>query len=334
MIFLSFIIPHYNLPRQLLTRCIDSIISQNMPKDSYEIIIIDDGSQTVPYSLIDIYKTENLKIISTRHSGPGGARNRGLDEASGKYIQFIDADDYLQPQALNDCIEILHTERPKILRFKYNICHNDKQHKPVAKKKNIKYGTTISGAAFMMNNNLSGCPWDYIFERETAIKNNIHFATNVYHEDEEFNTKLHYHATSLIVCNIPVYNYCIRSGSITSNSNSDFEKKRIEDLFSLLERLTKFRAQTDEKANPIQKKGLSRKLTMLTVDVILNLFYNKRTAHEIHSLCKERISPLGLYPLPPKSYSLKYRIFRILANNILGLTILRLLLPNRKPQKK
>ena len=73
---------------------------------------------------------------------------------------------------------------------------------------------------------------------------------------------------------------------------------------------------------------------MLTVDNILNLFYNKKSAKEVISICNERIAPIGLYPLPEAEYSLKYKLFRKLANNSRGVHILRMLLPNHTPEKR
>lgn len=331
---ISFVVPHYNLPKELLERCIASIVAQNLPTCTYEVIIVDDGSTTPP-SLNEQYITQgNIRLINSDHSGPGGARNAGMMAAQGKYIQFIDADDTLCPDALAELIEILRTERPSILRFDYNVCYEGAPQSNNNNKSKTTYSNTISGAAYMVEHNLHGSPWSYIFERKTALKNEIIFTTGVYHEDEEFNTKLHYHAPTLIYCNKKVYNYCIRKESITSSSSPAFETKRIEDLFSLLERLTEFRNRELIGANPLQKLGIERKMTMLTVDTILNLFYANKSAKGIIKLCNTRLRVLSLYPLPAKKYSLKYRIFRKLANSKPGIFILRIALPRHKPKKR
>ena len=73
---------------------------------------------------------------------------------------------------------------------------------------------------------------------------------------------------------------------------------------------------------------------MLAVDAILNMLYNGMRAKEIIAKCNERLKPLGIYPLPKASYSIKYRIFRTLANSKCGMRILRLLIPSRKPAKQ
>ena len=66
---LSIVIPHYNLPREMLKRCIDSIIEQALPNGTYEIIIIDDGSEEQPLWLCNEYKNYNIKLINKNHEG-------------------------------------------------------------------------------------------------------------------------------------------------------------------------------------------------------------------------------------------------------------------------
>lgn len=334
MIFLSIIIPHYNLPSELLMRCVKSIIDQKMSDGSYEVIVVDDGSEEPPRWLSDTFDSKHVHLLEIEHLGPGGARNAGLKAAQGRYIQFIDADDCLQPDSLLPCLQILDNEEPQILRFHYKICHSERAALDNVSKKAIKTSNTISGAMYMSQANLSGSPCTYIFERTLALKNNVWFETNVYHEDEEFNTKLHYFASTLIDTDAVIYNYCIRKESITSNSNPKFEEKRIEDLFSLLERLTEFRRRHSDTCNSIQRQGLDHKMTMLTVDTILNLLFNNYKAKKIIDLCNRRLRPLSLYPLPPARYKLKYRIFRMLANSRAGMHLLRLLVSRKKPLKK
>ncbi len=334
MKFLSIVIPYYNLPPELLKRCIQSIIDQNMESGTYEIIVVDDGSTEPPTWLNDTYPKEIVRHIAIEHAGLGAARNAGLQAAEGKYIQFTDADDCLVPGSLNECIELLHTEAPQILRFKYKICRNDKDLQKESKVRKFSYSYTISGAAYMAENNLPGSSCIYFFQKDLATRHNILFKEATFHEDDEFSTRLHYFATSLISTDAAIYNYCIRKDSITNNSNYTFEEKRLNDLFEMLKRLTVFRDTNKPKSNSIQRKAIERKLSMLTVDTMLNLFYNGKKAKAIVEACKKQLTPIGLYPLPLKKYGFKYYIFRTLANNKAGIYLLRLLLPKQKPQKR
>ncbi|MBR4967338.1 MAG: glycosyltransferase [Bacteroidaceae bacterium] len=331
--FLSIIIPHYNLPRELLERCIASIVRLNIEAGSYEIIVVDDGSPEPPRWVEDSFPGTEIRLITAAHGGPGAARNRGIDEAKGTYIEFVDADDTLiADESYKVCLDKLRSERPDILHFRYQVVTSSKDISP----KNTavtNFSNTISGAMYMKRFNLSGSPCCYFFRRELVIKRDIRFPENIFHEDEEFNTILHYHAGALVYCDAVLYNYCIREGSTTANSSKDFEEKRIEDTLHIIERLSDFRNAQKECSN-IQAKGFEHKFTMLCVDAIRNMLYIGMSARAIHGKCRERLAPLGAYPLPAASYSMKYRIFRLLANSKCGMRILRLVTPSHKPKKR
>ena len=330
---ISFVIPQYNLPKELLLRCITSIVMQNIPVEDYEILIVDDGSCTPPEWITDTFASTNIKLIKTPNKGPGAARNRGIDEAQGEYIQFIDADDSLVPNSFISCIQLLKDEKPDILQHRHRICHTKEQI--------LQSGSTHDsiqiyncGADYVSCNNLGGSPWGYTFKRALADYHNIRFTEGVMHEDEDFNIKIYHYGKKLIVCKHIVYNYYQRNNSITYNSDPLHEEKRIKDLFKLLQRVVDFRCYQQEKCTQTERAALNRKLAMLTIDTLLNLFYNGNSAVEIEKACHNKLHPLGLYPLPHNNYSLKYKLFATLANNSIGLKILRAILPSHKPRKR
>jgi glycosyltransferase involved in cell wall biosynthesis len=92
MIDISVIIPVYNAAG-LLKRCLDSILAQKGGY-SYEVLLVDDGSTDNSVGVIESYKNPCFKIFRQKNIGPSVARNKGIKEARGKYIAFIDADDY------------------------------------------------------------------------------------------------------------------------------------------------------------------------------------------------------------------------------------------------
>lgn len=332
--YLSIVIPHYNLPQTLLKRCLDSILAIGLPTEEYEIIIVDDGSDNPPYWIKGTYAANNIKLIESNHNCQGAARNIGIDIAKGLYIQFIDADDTLQcNNVIEQCIKILQKEHPDILRFGYKVCHKDTTT-GTKKETKAKFGNTISGAAYMERNNLPASVCCYFINRELLLKKNIRFTHDIYHEDEEFSTIVHYHAQTLVECDAVIYNYCIRkSSTITTRSAANVEK-RLADRMTVLERLATFRAATSTQSNSIQRKALQRKLTTLVVDTIVNHLRAGKSARQIHDLCTSRITPLMLYPLAEGDYGCKFKIFRRLANSKAGLHLLRLIVPStQKPTK-
>lgn len=91
---LSIIVPIYNV-EQYLERCIESIINQTYK--NLEIILVDDGSKDNSGTIADTYasKDNRIKVIHKENGGLSDARNHGLDQAKGKYIIFIDSDDFI-----------------------------------------------------------------------------------------------------------------------------------------------------------------------------------------------------------------------------------------------
>lgn len=102
MLKVSVVVPVYN-PGEYLGPCIDSLISQSMPSDEFEIIFIDDGSTDETPALLDELAAthQNVRVIHQPNSGwPGQPRNVGLDAAQGEYLFFCDHDDWLGTEAL------------------------------------------------------------------------------------------------------------------------------------------------------------------------------------------------------------------------------------------
>ena len=96
----SIIIPNYN-KEKYIRRCLNSIFTQSINKQNYEVIVIDDGSTD---GSVDIIKEYDVKLLNSNRLGAGGARNKGLDIAKGNYIILLDSDDYLYK---NDVLEKL-----------------------------------------------------------------------------------------------------------------------------------------------------------------------------------------------------------------------------------
>lgn len=96
--FLSFIIPVHNA-EAYLKECLESILYQDLSYDEYEIICVNDGSTDRSLDLLKEY--DNIRVINQENSGVSAARNIGLDTASGEYVWFVDADDFIGRNVLN-----------------------------------------------------------------------------------------------------------------------------------------------------------------------------------------------------------------------------------------
>ena len=125
---LSFIVPFYNV-ELYIEECIRSLYAQDIPWEEYEVICVDDcspdGSRTIVERLQKEYPT--LKLLTTPENlRQGGARNMALDVARGKYIWFIDSDDYIAENCLGTMLNQAEEENLDILDFDFD-CDANKQ---------------------------------------------------------------------------------------------------------------------------------------------------------------------------------------------------------------
>ena len=104
--YVSFIIPVYNAEKYI-QRCVLSIFDQDFSEGTFEIIVIDDGSADNSLLLTKQLAQEysNILVISKENGGAASARNVGIEQASGEYLAFIDADDYFRSHSMRVLVD-------------------------------------------------------------------------------------------------------------------------------------------------------------------------------------------------------------------------------------
>lgn len=233
MIKLSVIIPIYNTPEPLLEHCISSI-QENLQQmgDEVEVLLINDGS-TVSHIEPMLKAAEaadnRFKYKYKANSGVSDTRNLGIDMAQGEYIIFVDADDYLEPDAFSYMLESMKKHDTDLIVFGY--CTN--KNSSVAEERIEKW---ISGSSrlevlysfiadimeswYEKGVNLNS-PWAKIYKRDAIIKNQIRFSPKlVLHQDSFFNLWFASSIDRFYVDNRIVYHYiCYENSSIHRFSN-------------------------------------------------------------------------------------------------------------------
>lgn len=177
----SIIIPVYNI-KKYLRQCLDSVINQSF--QNTEIIIINDCSTDGSYNIIEEYqkKYPDISVVSLeKNLGLGNARNEGLKIATGKYIVFIDSDDWVKP----DYIEILYSNITKyncdlIIANHYTFDDKTKYLKPF-NHPDMFYNFIIDSAENkqkILTLRMIWSVWNKIYDRNFLLKNDIYFKTN------------------------------------------------------------------------------------------------------------------------------------------------------------
>ena len=114
---ISVIIPVYGVEKYI-RQCLDSVINQTYK--NLEIIIVNDGTKDNSMKIVEEYlDDERIKVINKENGGLSSARNRGMEEATGEYISFVDSDDWLDLKMYEELCSQINNENILILPFKY-----------------------------------------------------------------------------------------------------------------------------------------------------------------------------------------------------------------------
>lgn len=218
----SVIVPVYNVERYL-DACLISLERQTL-KD-IEVILVNDGSTDKSKKIAQTYadRNENFRLVDRENGGLSAARNTGLEYAVGKYVYFIDSDDYLQNTALEELYQRAETDKLDVLKFgaySFEDGNDEEMEWEFYKYKN-DYSGVYTGIQFlkrMRECREQGFPsCCMIFTRRDVIeKNSLLFYEGIIHEDNLFYWELMAVSTRVSVLNKPLYCRRYRKGSITT----------------------------------------------------------------------------------------------------------------------
>jgi glycosyltransferase involved in cell wall biosynthesis len=253
---ISVIVPVYNVEKYL-DECIQSIVSQTF-KD-IEIILVNDGSTDSSGLICDqwMQKDERIKVIHKKNGGLSSARNAGIDAAQGKYIIFVDSDDYwIGTDSLAHLYDTAEKFDADVVRGEY-IVENEKGERinTIAKNKSVYSNKLLDSATFYINciagENYS---WLFLFKRD-AFKESRFDEDVIFLEDTDFNISFFSSQHRCIYTNIEFYIYRKRSNSILTTPRIS----NLSGMLNLSDVFQKYSKQCDD----IQlKKEFSNKAIM------------------------------------------------------------------------
>lgn len=221
----SIIIPVYNAEKYL-SACVQSALSQTYK--NIEIICVDDGSTDSSPEILKKFASDNpsIKIITQKNAGGGAARNKGLDNASGKYVYFFDSDDI----AASDLIEkalarAVECDADLVAFHGYTFVNDDvstKKFKSGYNKNIITNSESVVSYKDCPGTILSlvnVVPWNKLIRRDFLIQNNIRFLNLTTADDVTFSALCNAYAEKIaFVDNALLYYRVGRSGTVSTNS--------------------------------------------------------------------------------------------------------------------
>lgn len=241
----SIIVPVYNAEKTL-GRCIESILKQTCT--DFELLLVDDGSTDSSGEICRKYAAadERVRVIQKPNTGVSDTRNEGIKAARGKYLQFVDSDDWIAPEMTG--LMLHHAEESgceMVISDFYRVIGERLAHKGDIHEDGLQ--TKEAFAGYMMENPADfyyGVLWNKFYRRDVILNNALKMDSDVsWCEDFMFNLEYIRHISQIYVLRVPLYYYVKTKGSLVSQGNSitkviemkqrvfDYYKRFYQDVF-------------------------------------------------------------------------------------------------------
>lgn len=251
---ISVIVPVYRVEKYL-ERCVKSILSQTYK--NLEVILVDDGSPDQCPAICDACaeKDARVKVIHQENKGLSGARNAGIDAASGEYLAFVDSDDYVSPHFIEELYQLLQDTGCAIGQCRFSYVKGDGLVEEgdsafcIYRGESLMeqlYGPEEKATCFVV-------AWNKLYRAELFKETGIRYPEGRIHEDEATTYRLFHEAKKLVFLDRALYGYYTENGgSITSV----FSAKRLQWLTAHEERIAFFKKNGYEKLLPAAYRKL------------------------------------------------------------------------------
>lgn len=218
----SFIVPVYNT-EQFLTNCINSLLTQDIPRHEYEIICVNDGSSDKSTQILDEYEAkQQIILINKTNEGVSVARNIAINKAQGEYIMCIDSDDMIAPNILSTLYSLLtNNNLDTLICSGFNIYNETEATTSTGKNHYFELFKPDMMFTF------PSYPWQYIVKRSVLISNDITFDHTLFlGEDILWSRTVLSKSTSYMCINTPIYFYRQHENSASNSHGDDILKSQ------------------------------------------------------------------------------------------------------------
>ena len=279
----------------VIERCLKSI---DYPDG--EILVVNDGSTDNSAEVVSNYALShpNVRLIDKPNGGVSSARNLGIDEAQGKYIAFVDADDYVMHGGFQYLIALAEEHNADVVKFDLKSVSDDvfPEHYNTVDTSNVTIRKATGHEVLQHYDMADTVVWDGIYRRNIIVDNAIRFHTDLkLHEDDVFNGMVYCHAGTVLAANVVVYCYvCASSCSWTHQRSPERLRLLIESGYKAALYRSEYVQAHYPESMPMERlkqmryvcqpsKAYAAKMTLAEYQEVLNQF---------------RL--LGLYPLDYK----------------------------------
>lgn len=306
---ISVVIPIYNVEK-FLPRCLDSVIKQTF--SNIEIICINDGSTDKSGAVLAKFAANDarFRIITQENQGLSASRNNGLEVASGNYVFFLDADDYLHPQTLEIFYQTaLKSECPVVISQDFCKLGKDRLNTKNYQSENVPFEICKKPLPDLYKHRLvSAVVWNKLY-RISALRR-FRFIEGIYFEDWPFTTCVFSNIDKFALIKEKLYMYNTTSPSIVRSS---FSIKKIHDYIRGIRHIYNYFTAQEKAAQweIVRKKRVSRSLKM----VLSKIFKNADNRDDLEAYFKQEYLKLrdeGIISFGDLTFKSKIRLLRLM----------------------
>lgn len=299
----SIIVPVYNVEQYLRT-CLDSILHQTF--QDFELILVDDGSTDQSGYICDEYAI-NHNCIIVRHkknAGPNAARIDGIKLAEGQFITFIDSDDWIEPQHIEQLVNSLKEKNADIVQCDYYINKDNEQ--TYVKNEPSSYDTKDLILQFLHGTIHAGLPLKLI-RKELFLSESFEFPKADFNEDLHMSISLLMNAKKFIYVPSSTYHYRMNANSITNTRTKESRLKKYKEFVSNMEDIYNRLQLSNDKEIKI---ALLKRVNGYKRELLKGCDYQKNEINELLSFFKQSFNIQDIHTIGDFFFFLasRYRI--------------------------
>ena len=298
MVDLSIIIPVYNCA-PYLKKGFERLKPLYQLVISFEIIYVNDGSTDYSLNVLKEIESNNdfVKVVTQENQGSSGARNTAIEIANGNYIQFLDADDFLDIDKIIYLLKLANLEDLDLLGYRLDYVNENDEVIGRRKKHPLPYNQLMTGSDALIKGYHPSSICVFLFKRRLLIDKNLRIYPRITHMDVEFMTRVMINVEKVIFKDIVAYHYLQRPGSITKPQTKEKLESMLFDeviISKLIKDNIKNYDITDKKLIEVIRTNSNS-----TVWYLLHRFFSKPNELDkvFKKKCIQSLKEKGVYPI-------------------------------------
>ena len=297
--YVSFIVPVYNAERTL-GRCVDSLFAQGLDEESYEIILVNDGSSDRSEAICQEFSEKHgcVNTFSQPNAGLSETRNRGILAARGDYLCFVDADDYLTPGGISSLLAFCDGKND-LIRFWCELIYPRSNKKVDMGDGRILFSGY--GLEYLRKFGLETFCTNCLYRKEFLEEKGISFPSGIIGEDFSFMFDMMTANPRIVSVARRIYQINASPNSITTTRTPEHSRRWVKDLMGVMTRIAG-ELEPFRESNPSLYLSCHRSLDNKMLSLFSRCLSSKFTMEEYRGFlfsCRAA----GLLPLRTKSNS-------------------------------